>query len=192
MNKTASLFVLLAACAAGPVDAQTQAPAPPPPRCESAEFHAFDFWIGAWTVHDATGRLLGYNSIKPIATGCGLLEHWRGAQSGAEGLSINAYDAALGGWTQRWVGASATLWLAGDIVGDAMVLTSTAPRTLRSGDSVRDRITWTPLPDGRVRQFWEVSVDGGEWQPTFEGFYSRGGTGGGAAVGGRRPHSSDF
>ncbi len=36
------------------------------------------------------------------------------------------------------------------------------------------RGTWTPLEDGRVRQFFEQSVDGGEnWSPWFEGFYSR-------------------
>jgi hypothetical protein len=33
---------------------------------------------------------------------------------------------------------------------------------------------WTPLPDGRVRQFFEQSNDGGEtWVPWFEGFYTR-------------------
>ncbi len=33
---------------------------------------------------------------------------------------------------------------------------------------------WTLLPDGRVRQFFEQSDDGGEtWAPWFEGFYTR-------------------
>lgn len=183
------LVCLLLACAgvATPAAAQT----PPPPRCDAPEFHQFDFWIGTWTVHDGAGQVLGYNVIKPIASGCGLLEHWRSAQGGFEGMSLNAFDPTLGRWTQRWVGASATLWLEGAPLGGAMVLTGTLPRPLRSGGTALDRITWTPLEDGRVRQFWEVSLDGGEWQPYFEGFYSRGAAGGGAAVGGRRP-MNDF
>jgi hypothetical protein len=33
---------------------------------------------------------------------------------------------------------------------------------------------WTPLPDGRVRQFFEQSNDDGTtWTPWFEGFYTR-------------------
>jgi hypothetical protein len=33
---------------------------------------------------------------------------------------------------------------------------------------------WTPLPDGRVRQLFEQSNDGGEtWVTWFEGFYTR-------------------
>jgi hypothetical protein len=39
---------------------------------------------------------------------------------------------------------------------------------------VADRITWTPLPDGRVRQEWNISRDGGKtWQQVFLGFYAR-------------------
>jgi hypothetical protein len=38
----------------------------------------------------------------------------------------------------------------------------------------RSRITWTPLPDGRVRQLWEVSSDGGSsWAVSFDGYYER-------------------
>jgi len=37
---------------------------------------------------------------------------------------------------------------------------------------------WTPQPDGRVRQFFEQSDDGGKtWKPWFEGFYTRVGAG---------------
>jgi hypothetical protein len=38
---------------------------------------------------------------------------------------------------------------------------------------------WTAQPDGRVRQFFEQSNDGGEtWEPWFEGYYSRAETAG--------------
>jgi hypothetical protein len=36
------------------------------------------------------------------------------------------------------------------------------------------RIAWTPLPDGRVRQLWEASNDGGKaWATVFDGYYSK-------------------
>lgn len=36
------------------------------------------------------------------------------------------------------------------------------------------RIAWTPLPDGRVRQHWESSTDAGaNWSTAFDGYYTR-------------------
>ena len=41
------------------------------------------------------------------------------------------------------------------------------------GKTVRQRIAWTPMPGGRVRQFWESSSDGGRtWSTEFDGLYS--------------------
>ena len=33
--------------------------------------------------------------------------------------------------------------------------------------------TWTALPDGRVRQYFEEARSPGTWTPWFEGFYTR-------------------
>jgi len=39
---------------------------------------------------------------------------------------------------------------------------------------VRQRITWSREPDGRVRQLWESSKDGGRsWTTVFDGLYVR-------------------
>ena len=36
------------------------------------------------------------------------------------------------------------------------------------------RITWERLPDGRVRQLWESSKDGGTtWTVAFDGYYAK-------------------
>ena len=46
--------------------------------------------------------------------------------------------------------------------------------TIRMPDGRRwqDRTTLTPLPDGRVQQLIEISLDGGEnWKTTFEAHY---------------------
>lgn len=143
-------------------------------RCQAPEHRQFDFWLGRWEVRNADGEVVGHNEIRRIAGGCGLLESWRGTGGGV-GTSVNAYDADLGRWTQRWVGAGATLWLEGELEegpeGRRMVLEGPRPRSTPRGP-VLDRITWTPLPDGRVRQAWEISSDGGEsWSELFVGLY---------------------
>jgi hypothetical protein len=36
------------------------------------------------------------------------------------------------------------------------------------------RISWTRLEDGRVRQLWEATTDGGKtWTIAFDGLYKR-------------------
>ncbi len=160
-----SLLALLACLfLAAPAASQT-------PPCDSAEFHQFDFWIGHWRVENAAGAVQGHNTITSTADGCGLREEWVG-QSGGTGTSLNYHDPADGQWHQHWVGGSGMiLHLAGGLDGDSMVLAGD-----RQGPKgpVRDRITWTPGDDGRVRQFWEVSGDDGKtWNVAFEGFYVR-------------------
>ncbi|MEX0900304.1 MAG: hypothetical protein WD081_06395 [Gammaproteobacteria bacterium] len=185
MNRlTAVVFVAL--LASGTAIAQDA------PRCAAPEYRAFDFWLGDWTVRTADGTVAGRNEIQAMAGGCGLLEHWRGVRGG-EGMSLNAFDPVLGRWTQRWVGAGVVLWLEGGLVDGAMVMVGPTPRQTPQG-AFLDRITWTPLDDGRVRQFWEVSSDGGAtWQPYFDGYYSRtAATGGGSDGSGLKPRSFDF
>jgi hypothetical protein len=44
----------------------------------------------------------------------------------------------------------------------------------REAGVVRHRITWTPLPDGTVRQHWQASRDdGATWDDLFDGRYVR-------------------
>lgn len=144
-------------------------------RCADPEHRQFDFWLGTWEVRDSEGNLQGHNEVRRVARGCALLESWRGA-SGSRGVSINTYDVDRKKWTQRWVGDGATLWLEGDLEDGRMRLAGTTPRSTSDGP-VLDRISWSPLPDGRVRQTWEISRDAGAtWQPIFEGFYARTGT----------------
>lgn len=144
----------------------------PVERCRDPEHRQFDFWVGQWEVRDAEGTRVGHNDIERIAGGCGLLESWRSVDGG-RGMSINAYDPDRERWTQRWVGAGATLWLEGGLEDGRMVLSSIGLRRTPRGE-VLDRIIWSPLPDGRVRQVWEVSQDEGDsWQTIFVGFYSR-------------------
>lgn len=159
-----------------------------PGRCEDAMHREFDFWVGTWDVRSEAGELLGRNEITRVAHGCGLLENWHGADGG-EGMSINTYDRGLGKWTQRWVGAGSVLWLEGGLDEGRMVLGGV--RKTRAGP-VRDRITWTPLPEGRLSQVWEVSADGGKtWRLLFAGYYSAAGDEPAPAAAARTAHPND-
>jgi hypothetical protein len=40
--------------------------------------------------------------------------------------------------------------------------------------TILNRITWTPIDANHVRQFWEISRDGGKtWASNFDGLYTR-------------------
>lgn len=142
----------------------------PVERCAAAEYRQFDFWIGKWEVRSPDDRVLGHNTIRRVGGGCGLLEEWRGAEGG-RGVSVSTFEPDREAWTQTWVGSGATLHLVGELVDGEMVLSGSTPRATPRGQ-VLDRITWTPLADGRVRQTWDTSADGGEsWSTGFVGVY---------------------
>ena len=43
----------------------------------------------------------------------------------------------------------------------------------KAGEVQLHRITWTPLPDGKIRQLWETSSDGKAWSEAFDGLYTQ-------------------
>lgn len=149
--------------------------------CLGPQYKEFDFWLGAWEVRNATGQLLGHNRISKRHGGCVVLEEWESA-AGGSGSSFNFYDQPTKQWHQFWVDATGTNWLSSDKQGNpvtlrgglrdgAMVLSS-HPDSLPSIGLTR--VTFRPLPDGRVRQTFEGSSDGGKtWSVSFDGFYKK-------------------
>jgi hypothetical protein len=148
--------------------------APVPSACESPVHRQFDFWLGEWEVEGGQdGKTpVGRSSITTVAKGCALHENWRSA-GGGDGQSLNVYDATAKQWTQFWIGADGViLRLAGGWRNGAMVLEGSLP--MPAGRTQLQRITWTPLADGRVCQRWETSDDTGKsWQISFLGFYRK-------------------
>lgn len=153
--------------------ARAQEPGPETAEaCTAGEHRSFDFWVGEWRVENPDGEEVGTNTISRISEECALLEEWVSAR-GVAGNSINFYDPVREAWHQVWVGGEGTiLRLRGGLDADgAMVLTGIEERETRRG-TVLDRITWTPLADGRVEQRWDVSADVGEsWRTVFRGIY---------------------
>lgn len=155
----AMLALVVAPCTAG-----AQQP------CSTPEHRQFDFWAGTWEV-TAKERVAGRNEITVEEGGCVLHEHWTGA-GGSTGQSFNVYDAGAALWHQFWVDNSGTvLHLTGRFESGAMRLAGATVG--RDGGTVRQRLTFTPNPDGTVRQLWEQSPDGATWSPVFDGLYRR-------------------
>lgn len=156
-------FAVLAVAA--PSSPSPVAPAQPPPACTAPEHRQFDFWLGKWTVRtpDDT-KILGTSQISRASGDCALLEQWQGS-GGAPGTSLNYFDPTTKHWHQLWTGSDGTiLSLEGSLQGAAMVMSSdTVPK---------NRLTWTPLSDGKVKQEWATSEDGEEWKTIFVGIYS--------------------
>jgi tetratricopeptide (TPR) repeat protein len=142
--------------------------------CEYLEvYRQFDFWVGDWDVFSPNGRKQGSNSIQKVAGGCVLLENWTSASGPYTGKSINYYDPLKKKWVQRWADSSgAIIPTEGEFEDGAMRLSGQLID--RQGGAVLFRGTWTPLPDGRVRQLLEQSKDDGKtWTVWFDGYYTR-------------------
>jgi hypothetical protein len=139
--------------------------------CDAIEHRQFDFWLGEWNVRTPDGKLAGVNSIKREYDGCVLHERYSTAR-GYSGESLNMYDAGRKVWHQTWVDTSgALLLLEGGLRAGSMVLEGQSSDA--NGQITKHRITWTPNPNGTVRQHWESTDADGKWITAFDGTYSR-------------------
>ncbi|HKE92766.1 MAG TPA: hypothetical protein VKB34_00555 [Povalibacter sp.] len=160
----AAVFVSLS------VSAGTDSSATQP--CSRELFRQFDFWLGSWEVKDPAGKLAGHNVITAEQNGCVIMERWQGA-SGTGGMSMNYYEPRAGRWKQNWVSPDLVLEMSGGMQGDSMILEGPM-QYLGKEQTTLLRGTWTPLPDGRVRQHFVESKDGGKtWEEWFDGYYTR-------------------
>jgi hypothetical protein len=136
------------------------------------EYRQFDFWLGEWDV-SAAGQPAGTNDVQLILGDCVVFENWQGA-SGLAGKSFNFYDAAQGHWRQIWVDDTGSVLDFTGTVEDGVMRYTATTRDPATGDVTRHRLSFTPGPDGTVRQLWEQSNDdGATWQAVFDGRYVR-------------------
>ena len=127
------------------------------------EARQLDFWVGEWDVHDPAGHLVGSSSIQLVVNDCVVLENWSGTLGG-NGKSFNFWDAPHRRWQQTWVdNHGGVLQYTGGLVGGSMRYTADGKR-----------LTFAPLPGGKVRQLAETTADGGKsWSTSYDFTYSR-------------------
>ncbi len=156
---------------------QAQSPTPsaatPPPACASDNHSAFDFWIGTWDVTAAgQDQPSAVNRISREHGGCVIHEDYS-TKGGYTGMSMSFYDAARKKWHQTWMGADGgALFIEGGLnERGEMVLSNRNTPYFKEGMKI-NRVTWTPMADGSVRQHWQASMDGGNtWSVVFDGLY---------------------
>jgi hypothetical protein len=102
-----------------------------------------------------------------------IVERWQSAGGVGAGQSFNYSDSVAKRWRQDWVGLGTVLHMEGGAEGGVMKMEGPVFR-FGQDHAARVRATWSQLSDGRVRQLWERSVDGGKsWSTSFDGYYSR-------------------
>jgi hypothetical protein len=171
MSKAHALAVtiLVSVLLAGYAPAQTK---PARPCAALPEHRQFDFWIGEWTVQDPQGNTVGTNVIKSIEDGCVILEDWTGSRGGT-GKSLNFYDSTLKKWRQTWADSMGNVSeFAGEYRDGAMRYEGEVHR--QNGARALNRLTFFNLGPDRVRQFSEISRDGGKtWTVAYDFTYIR-------------------
>jgi len=157
--------------------ASATAAEPAPPACGDAAFHAFDFWIGDWTVANAeSSEASGENRIETIHDGCALRELWSGAD-GVKGESLTYYDPIDGKWRQRWVSSGYggyALNLEGTAEEEGRMTLEGAAHFYARAQSVDMRITWRRAGMNALAQVFETrDPQSGEWKTWYHGEYAR-------------------
>lgn len=129
------------------------------------EYRQFDFWVGEWNVFNPAGVQVGKSRIDRIVGDCVILENWTGA-AGSDGKSFNKWNPQLKRWEQFWASeAGETTFFYGNLDGRNMVYKTDAfPQP--DGSKQERRLTFFNLGPDEVRQFSEISADGGKTYKT--------------------------
>ena len=100
-------------------------------------------------------------------------EEWHG-KGGSDGESFNIYNPSTRTWHQTWVDNSGLLAQFDGALTPQGAMLLEGPGRTPTGAPARSRMTFTPLPDGSVRQRWEFSADSGKtWTQAFDGIYRK-------------------
>jgi hypothetical protein len=145
-----------------------------PPKCSAPQSRQLDFWIGEWNVTDQTdGQHAGQSHVEKLYGGCVLRENW--SSNGFRGGSLNTWWKGDGRWHQTWMDqAGAFRHFIGGLVGEKLVLVAEEPDPRRKGATQKVRLTFSSNPDGTVRQYSDLSFDGGKtWKLRYDYLYRR-------------------
>jgi hypothetical protein len=141
------------------------------PCAYSKEARQFDFWIGSWDVRTLAGDLAGSNDVRLGAGDCVLVENWKSMRGGT-GQSLNFFDADAKKWRQTWVDSDGEVTRFEGTFSEGS-MRFVGERIDKKGTRIPVTMTFTPLPDGRVRQRGESSADGGKtWTEEYDLYYS--------------------
>ena len=148
-------------------------PPPAPKGCTDPEARQFDFWVGYWDVYPSgKDTKVAHSLIERLYMGCGIRENWMPLRAGGGG-SLNSYVPKEKAWRQTWIDSSgAHVEFKGGLHDRSMVLEGFWAGSAPGGKDGITRMTYTPNPDGSVRQHGQVSIDKGKtWVESFDFIY---------------------
>ncbi|MGH7599999.1 MAG: tetratricopeptide repeat protein, partial [bacterium] len=142
------------------------------PCTASPEYRQFDFWLGEWDVQTASGQPAGKSSVQLILGDCVVFENWTGT-FGMNGKSFNIYNATRRQWQQTWVNDRGNITeYTGEFKNERMEFLIEPAGA--DGNKQLRRMTLFNLGPDCVRQFGEISTDGGKtWNVQFDLLYLR-------------------
>ena len=137
------------------------------------EAKQFDFWVGEWNVFGLNDAKVGESSIQKILNENIILENWTG-NGGFSGKSLNHYHIGSGQWIQYWVDqGSGRIYFEGsfDAEQNAMVFHE---KLMTDPEKPNRRLTFFNISEDSVRQFSQLSEDGGKtWSVEYDFMYVR-------------------
>jgi hypothetical protein len=147
------------------------------PCMHDPRFREFDFWVGDWDVRPVGAPVVpsgSRNNVTLEDDGCVVMEHWTTAV-GSKGQSFNIFDRSVGKWRQTWVDNSGGQHdYRGGLVDGNMVLIGDTPAPGGVLGRVPTRLTLFHISKDSVRQFSELSTDGGKtWSVGYDLLYTR-------------------
>jgi len=141
------------------------------PCAYKPEFRSLDFWLGDWEVTNKAGRHVGTSHEELALDECVLVENWSGLL-GSTGRSINTFNQVTHHWEQTWFDDNGGSIEFRDGVARPGEVQFFAKVIEPDGRPGRRRLTFTALPDHRVRQLSEQSTDGGKtWSVEYDFYY---------------------
>ncbi|HEY6333838.1 MAG TPA: hypothetical protein VI756_31265 [Blastocatellia bacterium] len=143
------------------------------PACSAAEYHAFDFTLGDWSVSDSAGNAVGISQIRYDLDGCVVVENWAAPGGSPSGRNLDGFNQEDQRWRRYFADTRGHVHVfEGVSKGDSIEYqgTSRGPK----GEQVLNRLTIRKDGVDRMTQLWRKSTDNGKtWEPAFEGIFTR-------------------
>ncbi|HYN84475.1 MAG TPA: tetratricopeptide repeat protein [Pyrinomonadaceae bacterium] len=141
------------------------------------QFRQLDFWVGEWELRDAQGQKLGESTVKLDAADCVVSETTTvtppllSGQVAYTVRSMSMFVPRRNRWHFRsFDSLGQLLELSGEFSDGALRLTG--ENVYQDGRRNLDRVTFSQVAPGRVRQLWEQSSDGGaSWRVLLDGHF---------------------
>ncbi|HEX5708064.1 MAG TPA: tetratricopeptide repeat protein [Pyrinomonadaceae bacterium] len=141
------------------------------------QFRQLDFWVGEWELRDAQGQKIGESVVKIDVGDCVVSETTSvtppllSGQVAYTVRSMSMFVPRRNRWHFRsFDSLGQMIELSGEYSDGALRLTG--ENIYQDGRRNLDRVTFSQVAPGRVRQLWEQSSDGGEnWRVLLDGHF---------------------